>query len=309
MTTATWARRGVTKLIVPDTTGGARVPDGTPLRADCVSGIGWIGTLTASCPLGPNITTGNPATTGRTVFVFPGHGSQWEGMVVELLVSAPEFADQMKLCDAVFAEFVDWSLLEAVRGSVDFRSLDLLDVVQPALFAVMVSLAAQWRALGIHPDAVLGQSLGEVAAAYVAGALSLRDAAMVVTSRSKAVSAAAAHCERDGLPATQIPVDYAAHSPAAATLRDNLREQLSGLQPRTGGIAFISTVTGAALDASILDGEYWFANLRQPALFDHALRWAYEHGYRTFIESSPYPVLTACIRESLEEFDIDSKEH
>ena len=60
-------------------------------------------------------------------------------------------------------------------------SLDRVDVVQPVLFAVMVSLAAQWRALGVHPDAVLGHSQGEIAAAYVAGALSLRDAAKVVT--------------------------------------------------------------------------------------------------------------------------------
>ncbi len=91
-------------------------------------------------------------------------------MAVELLDSAPAFADQMRLCDAAFAEFVDWSLLEAVRGGVGSPSLDRVDVVQPVLFAVMVSLAAQWRALGIHPDAVLGHSQGEIAAAYVAGA-------------------------------------------------------------------------------------------------------------------------------------------
>ena len=112
-------------------------------------------------------------------------------MAVELLDSAPAFADQMRLCDAAFAEFVDWSLLEAVRGGVGSPSLDRVDVVQPVLFAVMVSLAAQWRALGIQPDAVLGHSQGEIAAAYVAGALSLRDAAKVVTLRSKAISAIA----------------------------------------------------------------------------------------------------------------------
>ena len=227
-------------------------------RDELLSGLAAI----ASCAPAPNVVTGKAAATGGTVFVFPGQGSQWTGMAVELLDSAPAFADQMRLCDAAFAEFVDWSLLEAVRGGVGSPSLDRVDVVQPVLFAVMVSLAAQWRALGIHPDAVLGHSQGEIAAAYVAGALSLRDAAKVVTLRSKAISAIAgtggmvsiprpvqrvcaliepwsesisvaaqngpsstvvtgnaaalddlmAVCERDDVPATRIPVDYASHS-------------------------------------------------------------------------------------------------
>jgi polyketide synthase 12 len=276
-------------------------------------------------------------------------------MAVELLDSAPAFANQMRLCDAAFGEFVDWSLLEAVRSGAGSPSLDRADVVQPVLFAVMVSLAAQWRALGIHPDAVLGHSQGEIAAAYVAGALSLRDAAKVVTLRSKAVSAIAgtggmvsfprpvqqvcaliepwgrsisiaahngpsstvvtgnaaaldelmAECERDDVQATRIPVDYASHSADVEGLRETLRESLAGLRPLTGDIAFISAVTGAGLDTSCLDADYWFANLRQPVLFEQAVRWSYEHGYRTFIESSPHPVLNAGIHESLEDYEDD----
>lgn len=314
-------------------------------RNELLSGLVAI----ASSAPAPNVVTGKAAATGRTIFVFPGQGSQWTGMAVELLDSAPVFADQMRLCDAAFGEFVDWSLLEAVRG-VGSGSLDRVDVVQPLLFSVMVSLAAQWQALGIHPDAVLGHSQGEIAAAYVAGVLSLRDAAKVVALRSRAISAIAGtggmvsipwpvervhaliepwgelisvaaqngpsstvvtgdaaaldelmtECERDGVPTTKIPVDYASHSVHVEDLRETLRESLSGLQPRTGDIEFISTVTGAGLDASILDGDYWFANLRQPVLFEQAVRWAYEHGYRTFIESSPHPVLTVGIEESLE---------
>src|SRR5262245_62763819 len=132
-----------------------------------------------------------PDATGGTVFVFPGQGSQWKGMAVELLDSAPAFEDQMRLCDTAFAEFVDWSVLGAVRGGVGSPGLDRVDVVQAVLFAVMVSLAAQRRALGIEPDAVLGHSEGEIAAAYVAGALSLSDAAKVVTLRSEAIRAIA----------------------------------------------------------------------------------------------------------------------
>jgi polyketide synthase 7 len=316
-------------------------------RDELLSGLGAI----ASGAPAPNVVTGKAAATGGTVFVFPGQGSQWTGMAVELL-DAPAFADQMRRCDAAFTEFVDWSLLEALRGSVGAPSLDRVDVVQPVLFAVMVSLAEQWRALGIHPDAVLGHSQGEIAAAYVAGALSLRDAAKVVTLRSKAISAIAgtggmvsiprpvqqvceliepwgelisvaaqngpsstvvtgnaaaldelmAGCERDEVQATRIPVDYASHSAHVEALRETLRESLSGLQPRTGDIEFISAVTGAGLDTSILDGDYWFANLRQPVLFEQAVRWSYENGYRTFIESSPHPVLTVGIQESLEDY-------
>ncbi len=252
-------------------------------RDELLSGLGAISSSTPA----PNVVTGKAAATGGTVFVFPGQGSQWTGMAVELLDSAPAFANQMRLCDAAFAEFVHWSLLEAVRGGVGSGCLDRVDVVQPVLFAVMVSLAAQWRALGVHPDAVLGHSQGEIAAAYVAGALSLRDSAKVVTLRSKAISAIAGTggmvsisrpvervhslierwaqsisiaaqngpsstvvtgnaaaldelmvvCERDEVPVTRIPVDYASHSTHVEELRETLRESLSGLQPRTGEIA------------------------------------------------------------------------
>ncbi|WP_343710784.1 acyltransferase domain-containing protein, partial [Mycobacterium sp.] len=128
---------------------------------------------------------GSAVPAGKTVFVFPGQGCQWLGMGVELLDTAPVFAEQIDACAQAFAEFVDWSLVDVLRGAPGAPGLDRVDVVQPALFAVMVSLAELWRSLGVRPDAVIGHSQGEIAAAYVAGALSLRDAARVVTLRSK----------------------------------------------------------------------------------------------------------------------------
>ncbi|WP_328615514.1 SDR family NAD(P)-dependent oxidoreductase [Amycolatopsis sp. NBC_00355] len=132
----------------------------------------------------PAVVRGVAGTPGRTVFVFPGQGGQWAGMGVELLGSSPVFARRMGECDAALAEFTGWSVLDVLRGEPGAPSLDDVEVVQPALFAVMVSLAALWAAAGVRPDAVVGHSQGEIAAACVAGALSLSDAARVITLRS-----------------------------------------------------------------------------------------------------------------------------
>ncbi|ARX88106.1 polyketide synthase [Streptomyces alboflavus] len=119
----------------------------------------------------------------RPVFVFPGQGSQWAGMARQLLDESPVFAERMRECGDALAEFVEWELFEELSGD----HFDQVDVVQPVLFAVMVSLAATWQAAGVEPAAVVGHSQGEIAAAYVAGALSLRDAARVVALRSLAI--------------------------------------------------------------------------------------------------------------------------
>src|SRR5271154_5755414 len=134
---------------------------------------------------GASVIQGHATPAGKTVFVFPGQGSQWLGMGVELIDTAPVFAEHIKACTEAFAEFVDWSLIDVLRGVPGAPGLDRVDVVQPALFAIMVSLAELWKSVGVRPDAVIGHSQGEIAAAYVAGALSLRDAARVVTLRSK----------------------------------------------------------------------------------------------------------------------------
>ncbi|MFJ3980241.1 type I polyketide synthase, partial [Streptomyces sp. NPDC090021] len=141
----------------------------------------------------PRVVTaaGTPGGLGGTVFVFPGQGSQWVGMALELLETAPVFRERMAECAAALAEFTDWSLFDVLRGAPGAPGYDRVDVVQPVLFAVMVSLAALWESYGVRPAAVVGHSQGEIAAAAVAGALTLQDAARVVALRSRALGALA----------------------------------------------------------------------------------------------------------------------
>ncbi|SPM36416.1 erythronolide synthase, modules 3 and 4, partial [Mycobacterium rhizamassiliense] len=295
-----------------------------------------------------SVIRGAAAPAGKTVFVYPGQGSQWVGMGIELLDTAPAFAQQMEACAEAFAEFVDWSLIDVLRGAPDAPGLDRVDVVQPVLFAVMVSLTELWKSLGVRPDAVIGHSQGEIAAAYVAGALSLRDAARVVTLRSKLltslagpggmlsiacsterarellapygnrVSIAAVNgrsavvvsgdgaaldelvgfCADLELRTRRIDVDYASHSVEVEAIRGELAEVLAGIEPQSSRTAFFSTVTGNRLDTAGLNAEYWYRNIRQTVQFDQAVRSACEHGYRTFIESSPHPALIAGIEDT-----------
>ncbi|MGW4080733.1 type I polyketide synthase, partial [Streptomyces asiaticus] len=134
-------------------------------------------------------------------FVFPGQGSQWVGMAAGLLDSSPVFARRIDECAAALAPHVDWSLVDVLS---DPAALERVDVVQPALFAVMVSLAELWRSYGVEPSAVVGHSQGEIAAACVAGALSLEDAAKVVALRSRALRALSG---RGGMASVSLPVE------------------------------------------------------------------------------------------------------
>ncbi|WP_007026537.1 type I polyketide synthase, partial [Saccharomonospora iraqiensis] len=133
----------------------------------------------------PLLVEGAAGEPGRVVFVFPGQGSQWVGMARELAGESPVFAGRLSECAAALEPFVDWSLADVLD---DADLLGRVDVVQPVLWAVMVSLAELWRSWGIEPDAVVGHSQGEIAAAVVAGALSLEDGARVVALRSRVLT-------------------------------------------------------------------------------------------------------------------------
>lgn len=291
---------------------------------------------------------------GRTVFVFPGHGPQWAGMATELLDTDPEFHARFTECAHAVERFSGWSLDAVLRGADGAPPLDRVDVVQPALFAVTVALAGLWRARGVQPDAVVGHSQGEIAAACVAGALTLEDAARVVVLRGRALTAIAgrggilsvplppgdveerlapwggrlsvaivngprsvavsgdtdaldelaAALSADGTQVRRVPIAYASHSAQVEEVRERLLTDLAPVSPRSAEIPFFSTVTGDWLDTAALDAAYWYRNLRGTVRFEHAIRTLAEQDYRSYVETSPHPVVTTAIRETLDALDI-----
>ncbi|NGO69910.1 SDR family NAD(P)-dependent oxidoreductase [Streptomyces sp. SB3404] len=298
-----------------------------------------------------NVVRGVAEAAGPVVFVFPGQGSQWAGMGLELLESEPVFAARFAECDAALAPHLGCSVLDVLRGEPGAPSLDRVDVVQSALFAVLVSLAALWRANGVQPSAVVGHSQGEIAAACVAGALSLPDAARVVALRGQAIRdslaghggmlsvAEPADAVRDRLGAWEerlsvaavngpasvvvsgepgaldelvaeldaagvrnrrIPVDYASHSAQVTAIEGRLAELLAPIRPQRSEIPFYSTVTDGWIDTTELTAEYWYRNLRETVRFADAVRALALQDHRAFVETSPHPVLTASVQETVE---------
>ncbi|MEK8170168.1 acyltransferase domain-containing protein [Streptomyces sp. M19] len=290
------------------------------------------------------------ARTGGTVFVFPGQGSQWAGMALDLLWSSPVYAEHFQRCAAAVERWTDYSVEAVLRGDEGAPALERVDVVQPVLWTVMVALAELWRAHGVEPTAVVGHSQGEIAAACVAGVLSVEDAARIVALRSRAllelsgrggmvsvplasaevedrlkeyagrlgvaavngpsstvvsgdidaVDELLAAYEAEGVRAKRIPVDYASHSTHIDTLRERLRDALSGIEPRQANIPLYSTVTGEVADGTAMDADYWYTNLRQPVLFEHATRLLLDHAHTAFLEISPHPVVTTGVQETIE---------
>lgn len=121
----------------------------------------------------------------KMVWVFPGQGSQWLGMGRDLLAQEPVFRATIEACDQIMRSYVNWSLLTQLQANEANSRLHEIDVVQPTLCAIEIALATLWRSWGIQPDMVIGHSMGEVAAAYIAGALSLDDALWIICARSK----------------------------------------------------------------------------------------------------------------------------
>jgi acyl transferase domain-containing protein/thioesterase domain-containing protein/acyl carrier protein len=124
----------------------------------------------------------------RPVFVFSGQGPQWWAMGRELLAQSQPFRAKIEECDALFREFGNWSLVKELSRDQDSSKMEKAALAQPAIFALQVALAALWQSYGVSPSAVVGHSVGEVAAAHVAGVLTLREAARIVFHRGRTMS-------------------------------------------------------------------------------------------------------------------------
>ncbi|MQS13782.1 SDR family NAD(P)-dependent oxidoreductase [Streptomyces kaniharaensis] len=168
------------------TTRSALKHRGVVVAADRAELLDGLTALSAGEPSAA-VVAGSPTETGSgVVWVFPGQGSQWVGMALGLWESSPVFAARMTECEQLLSGLVDWSLRDVLG---DEAALARVDVVQPALFSVMVSLAEVWRSAGVVPDAVVGHSQGEIAAACAAGLISLADGLRLVVGRSLAIDA------------------------------------------------------------------------------------------------------------------------
>ncbi|MFF2191237.1 type I polyketide synthase, partial [Streptomyces sp. NPDC058155] len=170
------------------------------------------------------VVTGVAAQPGKTVFVFPGQGAQWAGMGVGLMRTSPVFAGNLTACAVALEPHTGWSLVDVLTQAPGAPGLDRVDVVQPALWAVVVSLARLWEHLGVVPDAVVGHSQGEIAAAHIAGVLSLEDSARIVALRSQAIAGIAG---RGGMVSVPLPV-----------------ADVEALIVRWAGRVFVATVNG-----------------------------------------------------------------
>ncbi|GAA3784427.1 type I polyketide synthase [Streptomyces coacervatus] len=145
--------------------------------------------LRAAAFTGDSLTEATPTravSDGRIAFVFAGNGSQYARMGTDLYAAEPVFAAALDAVDAELAGLLGWSVVEELHAPPPSSRLAATEVAQPCLFAVQVGLVELLADKGVRPDAVCGHSVGEIAAAYVAGALDLAQAARLVWARSSA---------------------------------------------------------------------------------------------------------------------------
>ncbi|MFJ2264164.1 type I polyketide synthase [Streptomyces sp. NPDC087844] len=195
-------------------------------------------------------TAGSP---GGVVLVFPAGSPVETGTTRELMALSPAFRTAIGICADALDARTGWSLTDVLNGAPGAPRPDRDDVAGPARFAVAVALARLWESLGVRPEAVVGDAEEEVAAAHVVGALTVEDAARIVTAR--------------------------AHGTAPGPVT-----------PRPSAVAFHSSVTGGILDTAALDTAYWSRRTPSPSRTDAVIRALARTGHPTFLEVSPRAV-------------------
>ena len=174
---------------------------------DAATLISGLAEAAARAPIRPRLES------PRVVFVFPGQGSQWAGMGRSLMAAEPEFRATIARCDTAIRAEGGWSLIDVLNSKAP---MDDIATLQPTLFSMQVGLASLWRSWGIIPEAVVGHSMGEVAAAHIAGALSLEDAVRVMCRRSRLLRRIAG---RGAMALVELPLHEAQEACAAEASR------------------------------------------------------------------------------------------
>ncbi|MEU0532540.1 type I polyketide synthase [Amycolatopsis tolypomycina] len=266
------------------------------------------------------------ARTGRTAFLFTGQGAQRAGMGLGLAAAYPAFAEVFDVVAAELDKHLDVPL-KTVLGS------DETGYTQPALFAVEVAVFRLLESWGITPDHLLGHSIGELAAAHVAGVLSLEDACTLVTARARLMQAlptggamvavAAAEADVVGLLTEGVSI-AAVNGPASVVLSGDEDAVLAVaskfektsrlkvshafhsalMEPMLADFAFVARnltyrepeipiVSTVSPDADLASPEYWVGQVRDAVRFADGIRTLLDDGVTTFVEVGPSAVLTA----------------
>jgi len=129
--------------------------------------------------------TPRPETAPRIAFVMSGQGPQWWGMGRELMKHEPVFKAMMERCAAAMKPWAKFSLLEELARTEETSQMHRTEIAQPAIFAMQVALAELWKSWGVKPAAIVGHSVGEIAAACVAGVFSVEEGARIIVQRAR----------------------------------------------------------------------------------------------------------------------------
>ena len=288
----------------------------------------------------------------KSVFIFSGMGQQWIGMGEELIRKESIVRATIEECDDLFRQFsADWSLMDQLSVKGIHSRIHETQVAQPCIFALQVALARLWEENGVLPDAVVGHSVGEIAACHIVGAISLEDALSIAFHRSRLqqltsgkgtmlavgmtydetmlllkkfnsnVSIGAinsptsvtlsgdsstlkgiAHLlDEKNIFNRFLNVEVPYHSPIMDQITSDLKKSLSDINPENNEIPLVSTVTGRFISGKEIDANYWAKNVRQPVLFEKALKTLIESNHSYFIEIGAHPVLKPSIREVIVE--------
>ncbi|MGW2425360.1 type I polyketide synthase [Streptomyces sp. NPDC001709] len=238
--------------------------------------------LAAGCAH-PGLSTGKVAAGPDLAMLFAGEGGQRIGMGRELYAA---FAEFRRALDEVCAALDPWlrlplaAVLFAAEDGPDAALIHDTEFTQPALFAMEVALFRLWQSWGVVPAAVAGRSVGEIAAAHVAGVLDLADAARLVAARGRLTRAG----ERDGATAS-----VRTYTSVTGEYEQVVAECVFG-EP---SIVWVSTVTGDVVSAGeVSDPAYWIRQVRAPARFAEALRTLESSGAGRYVECGPTDVPT-----------------